>query len=158
MYYLGLCELQGPLHGGQQTGNYLLIEKFTNFTSGPIEEEEEESTTDSEQEEEEEVQENIQEIAEWYNAMYQQRYFDSQHPLIRNYLAIVSRPNYIKPEIMEVITLLTGETVVILKTVWIRIFQRKWRSNFAKLMTKLKDIRNIMNCRLTGRLAGRPRA
>ena len=156
MYYLGLCELQGPLHGGDQTGHYLLIEKFTNFTSGPLEEEEE-TTTDSEQDDDD-VPDNIQETAEWYNTMYQQRYFDSQHPLIRNYLTIVSAPNYIKPEIMEVITLLTGETVVILKTVWIRIFQRKWRSNFAKLMTKLKDIRNIMNCRLTGRLAGRPHA
>ena len=48
----------------------------------------------------------------------------NKHPLIRNYKNIISTPNYIKPEIAEVIYLQGSECVAILKTFWIRIFLR----------------------------------
>jgi len=48
----------------------------------------------------------------------------NKHPLIRNYKNIISTPNYIKPEIAEVIYLQGNECVAILKTFWIRIFLR----------------------------------
>jgi hypothetical protein len=50
-----------------------------------------------------------------------------RHPFIRNYEAIISDDNYIKPEIAEVIYLSSGECIAILKTFWIRIIQRTWK-------------------------------
>jgi hypothetical protein len=47
------------------------------------------------------------------------------HLLIRNYKMIL---NKLKPEIAECITLSDGQRVCILKTYWIRIIQRKWKS------------------------------
>lgn len=50
------------------------------------------------------------------------------HPIFRNYKNIISRENYIKPEIAECIYLETDECVAILKTFWIRLIQRKWKN------------------------------
>jgi len=52
------------------------------------------------------------------------------HPTIRNYRNIISKPDYIKAEIGETILLPTQEKVAILKTFWLRIFQRKWKRIF----------------------------
>ena len=52
----------------------------------------------------------------------------TNHPFIRNYRTIVSFEHFIKPEIAECFYLESGEYVAILKTFWIRIFQRKWRT------------------------------
>ena len=52
------------------------------------------------------------------------------HTKIRNYHNIIRRPNYIKPEIAECINLPTGEHIVIIKTMWIKIIQRKWKKVF----------------------------
>jgi hypothetical protein len=52
------------------------------------------------------------------------------HPFIRNYKAIISNENYIKPEIAECLYLSGDEFVAILKTFWIRIVQRAWRRVF----------------------------
>jgi hypothetical protein len=52
------------------------------------------------------------------------------HPSIRNYTNIVSKYNYIKPEIGQCFQLNTGETIAILKTIWIKIIQRRWKKVF----------------------------
>ena len=52
------------------------------------------------------------------------------HPTIRNYHNIISKPNYIKQEIGEYIILPTQEAIAILKTFWIRIIQKKWKKVF----------------------------
>lgn len=62
-----------------------------------------------------------------FNSLYLEN-----HPTIRNYRDIISRPNYIKPEIGEYIILPTQEAIAILKTVWLRIIQRKWKKVFAE--------------------------
>jgi hypothetical protein len=62
-----------------------------------------------------------------------------EHPIIRNFINIISRNNYIKPEIAQCIELETGETIVILKTFWLRIIQRKWK----KYIAEIKRIQNI---------------
>jgi hypothetical protein len=49
------------------------------------------------------------------------------HPTIRNFHSIISKPNYIKPEIGVYITLPTKEMIAILKTFWLRIIQRTWK-------------------------------
>jgi hypothetical protein len=152
-YCLGLCELHyNYLHGGNENhGHYLLIDTFDGFNTKPsnvengIDEEE-----DSDDEDEDEY--TIFDTAEWYNEKYIRMIPESKrHVLIRNYSTIVRSPNYIKPEIMEKHVLETGETVVILKTVWIRVFQRKCRNYFAKRLAKYKNIHNILNRRLKGK-------
>jgi hypothetical protein len=46
----------------------------------------------------------------------------NNHPLIRNYKNIITKANYIKPEIAEIFYLSGDECISILKTFWIRIF------------------------------------
>jgi hypothetical protein len=49
------------------------------------------------------------------------------HPILRNYPAIVASNKYIQPQIAECIYLSGDERVAILKTHWIRLIQRNWR-------------------------------
>ena len=55
------------------------------------------------------------------------------HPYIRNYIHILKKMNYVSLEIVEHVTLEDGTHVGILKTFWIKIFQRKWRNLQRKL-------------------------
>jgi len=55
-----------------------------------------------------------------------------KHNIYKNYRNIISNENYIKPEIALCIYLPTQECVCILKTVWIKIIQRKWKNIFAE--------------------------
>jgi hypothetical protein len=50
------------------------------------------------------------------------------HPIYRNYASIISKTNYIRPEIAECVYLESQECVAILKTIWIRLIQRKWKN------------------------------
>lgn len=67
------------------------------------------------------------------------------HPTIRNYHNIVLRPDYIKPEIGEYILLPTQEAIAILKTVWLRIIQRKWKKVFQERKNIIKNKCNLSN-------------
>jgi len=138
-----LCELYNEnLHGITETSDetinthYLVIEQFKTFnTSEGVNSEIETddgltyiSNTDPEA--------DIYSIAKIYNNRYYtlcRRYKDKLiHSVIRNYKRIISRRNYIKPEIAECIFLKDGECVAILKTFWIRIIQRTWKNIYAK--------------------------
>ena len=151
MYQLGLCELQCfNLHGGNKNlGHYLLISTYKDFASN-------EDTSDTGSDTSEEEDENIFEEAQYYNeSFYNEPYGElttTMHPFIRNYSNIIKSPNYIKPEILSVILLSTGERVAIIKTVWIRIFQRTWRRKFAKRIAFFKNIHTIQLSRLNGRI------
>ncbi len=69
----------------------------------------------------------INDIANNMNLEYQ--YLGNQtHDIYRNYRQIITRENYVKPEITECIYLNTGHCVAILKTFWIRLIQRKWKN------------------------------
>jgi hypothetical protein len=73
---------------------------------------------------------------------------NQSHDIFRNYRQIITRENYIKPEIIEGIYLNTGHCIAILKTFWLRLIQRKWKSimkereNIIKKRTYLKSIRH----------------
>lgn len=54
------------------------------------------------------------------------------HPIIRNYLDIAKRENYIKIDIVEINLLFGLEEVACIKTFWIKIFQRRWKKEFYK--------------------------
>lgn len=49
------------------------------------------------------------------------------HPVIRNYYSIIQHPSYMKLEIVKTFMLSTGELVAVLKTHYLRLFQRTWR-------------------------------
>lgn len=63
----------------------------------------------------------------------------TSHPTIRNYVNIISRPNYIKAEIGEYIILPTQEAIAILKTFWLRIIQKKWKKVFQERKNIIKQ-------------------
>jgi hypothetical protein len=66
------------------------------------------------------------------------------HSIFKNYKNIVLRENYYKPEIAECFYLeTTQECVAILKTFWIKIIQRKWKTIFKLRKEILKKRCNI---------------
>ena len=75
---------------------------------------------------------HICDIVELQSAYYinYTRHIARHHNIIRNYHKIISRSNYIQPEIGEVVYLSSGECVAIIKTVWLKLVQRCWRKIF----------------------------
>ena len=60
------------------------------------------------------------------------------HENIRNYKNIISKNDYIQPQIAQVIYLSSGECVAIIKTVWLKVIQRSWK----RLCQQRKEILN----------------
>jgi hypothetical protein len=134
-HYLMLCELHSPeIHGECNTsiGTHYLVydifesltgESFHNLNNRDI------PTSTSIP-----IIETATNLNNHYNKLSRRMnmsfYKKQKHPTIRNYHAIISRNNYIKPEIGEYIILPTQEAVAILKTFWLRIIQRKWKKVF----------------------------
>ena len=88
----------------------------------------------------------------------QSTYFDTSstyllstpHPTIRNYLKIAMHPYLNRLQIVEVHRLETGEDIAILKTFWIRIFQRKWK-RLCPIFIKRRAHKYIMRRQITGK-------
>ena len=159
-YNLLLCELHyTPFHGKTETscdnieGHFILIDTFTELKNDNLEEE----LNDSDEEEEEDDYNNIITVKNLYKNVYADLSISEPivpHKIIRNYHTITSSPTYIKPEIGECIILPTGEYIVIIKTIWIKIIQRKWKCIFIKqkqIIELRKSPRNLFNIQLTGR-------
>lgn len=152
-FNLALCELQcAKLHGGKESGHYLIIEKikdisfvkYFNYMNSSDEEEEEE--------EENEEENNIYmmyDLIEFYTENYKnicQSHTKNPHRIIRNYLTIIASETYIKPEIIQRIKITKGEYVAILKTFWLKIIQRTWKKVFAtrnKMMEMRKNLHQL---------------
>ena len=76
------------------------------------------------------------------------------HKFIKNYKNIITRQNYIKPEIGEIIHLPYGHTVCIIKTLWIKLIQRAWRKvyNIRTQMFKMRcQMQSLKYREVTGR-------
>jgi hypothetical protein len=76
------------------------------------------------------------------------------HKFIKNYKNIITRPNYIKPEIGEVIHLPYGHTVCIIKTIWIKLIQRAWKKVYNIRMQMFKrrcQMNSLKHREVTGR-------
>lgn len=72
----------------------------------------------------------------------------------RNYINIITREDYIRPEIAECIYLSGNECVAIIKTFWIRLIQRTWKKVYrAKMETirKMKSIHYLKDREISGR-------
>ena len=77
----------------------------------------------------------------------------NSHPIYKNYTNIVARNTYIKPEIAECIYLETHECVAVLKTVWIRLIQRTWKTVLRKRAVVIQKRINpyaLYNRQITG--------
>ena len=114
-YNIVLCEIYHNKHGNNENlfYNYLTISRFKTFDI-----------------------DEINEIAEFYNSHYGDIENKSELSPIRNFQNIISRENYIKPEIAKHIVLASGHSICILKTFWLKIVQRCWKNIF----NKRKDI------------------
>lgn len=78
--------------------------------------------------------------AEYYNYNYHINfdYNIRKHEIYRNYKNIISRPDYIKPEIAECIYLQSGECISILKTYLLKLIQRTWKNVYKKRIEIMK--------------------
>lgn len=168
---LALCELHyTPIHGKTYEScptiesHYLLIATFkptqqnidTRISEDLIDSDSESSDSD-----------NVDDFDDTHNQMYHmpsvmrmyRRQYDRiiahptmlrkySHTTIRNYQAIIAKKNYIQPEIVECIVLMTRETVVIKKTFWLRLIQRSWKRIHRIRMNTIKNVQFIMDYQL----------
>jgi len=148
-HYLMLCEFHHPnLHGKDTSSDpniethYLVYDKFDPFTGISLidienynyyetdTEYDSDSDDDYEENKIDRIEDKILFLKRLYSLQSEHNSYVGTHPTIRNYTNIVNNPNYIKPEIGEYIILPTQESIAILKTVWLRIIQKKWKKVF----------------------------
>jgi hypothetical protein len=67
------------------------------------------------------------------------------HPTIRNYYNIIRNIKYLHPQIAECIELPTHETIVIIKTIWLRLIQRTWKKVYKQRIEIYKQKMNPTN-------------
>ena len=164
-YYLMLCELHYPGRHGKTADSdkniethYLVYDRFdpsSGVSYSDLDEYQEYDTdyeygSDSEDEYNNvliRLNDTIEELKKFYSSheMNIITNWHGNHPTIRNYHNIISKPNYIKPEIGEYIILPTQEAIAILKTFWLRIIQRKWKKIFQKRKNIIRQRCNIFN-------------
>ena len=159
-YNLVLCELfNRHIHGSPKKkitavdGHYLLISKFEGDAANL--EYDEDFDSDSDDFDDSEYKTKISNVAESYNDFYNEQEQEIKpHIIIRNYKNIIARPDYIKPEIGKCIVLESQHSVVIIKTMWIKIIQRKWKKIYAERQTIIRRrarIASLYTRELTGR-------
>lgn len=79
-----------------------------------------------------------------------------EHPTIRNYENIINNPKQYEIQLIEPITVSTGDTefdkysAAIIKTHWIRLIQRKWREFRKEKIKYISNLQNLQQRELTG--------
>ena len=143
-FNLVLCEiLNKHLHGNDDNidGHYLIINKFDASTGSAIYSdsgsdinlEDDDYESDDESIESDDSSTSLELFTSDYNDYYHQEISPNvKHNIIRNYQNIIARPDYIRPEIAECIVLPSQHNVAIIKTMWIKIIQRKWKKVYAE--------------------------
>jgi hypothetical protein len=153
-FNLVLCEiLNKNIHGNDANidGHYLIINKFDASTGSAICSD---SGSDYDSEEDDDSSSSLELFTNDYNDYYHQIQLTVKHSFIRNYKYIIARPDYIRPEIAECIVLPSQHTVAIIKTIWIKIIQRKWKKVYAerKRIIKLRMLYSSLKTReITGK-------
>jgi hypothetical protein len=164
---LVLCEIYNrAIHGFSAEfsdpaidGQYLVIESFK--PQGLYELDSDSQSDFSEDEDEINYDArpfSIHSVATFYQAkyiMFSKKYGNKiRHPFIRNYAKIISRESYIQPEIAQCFYLSGEEYVAVLKTFWLRLVQRRWKSVFAlrkQVISKRRHPTAIFHRELTGK-------
>lgn len=140
-FQIVLCELHNPtVHGYDEQsdpevgGHYLIHSKYDCIDSNSNINSDIDDSDYSDEEDENEC--DIYYVMQHFKSHIRYNivpsFERSKHPFIRNYKAIVSNENYIKPEIAECLYLSGEECVAILKTFWLRLVQRAWKRVFAE--------------------------
>lgn len=131
---LGVCELFHPkIHGMDQNSSSNIIGQHLVRYSIELDEFMDDDLFDD-------LTDDIAVIRRSYNRASKKMKDDHPH-LIRNYKKIISHSQYPNIDIMDIVRLEPGqEDVAILKTCWLRIFQRKWKSYY-KQQQALLDFR-----------------
>ena len=63
-------------------------------------------------------------------------------PIVRNYFSIINNLHHIKLEIIEVIIMENGEKTACIKTIWLKLFQRRWKRICYERKTKIQKLKN----------------
>jgi hypothetical protein len=161
-YNLLLCELfYEPIHGKTEEsdanidGHYILISKFNPYTNNISYHEDNENDMNANN-----LNQNLEpySVIKMITGVYYRKYKfllentnifnEFPHIVIQNYKKIVSKKNYVRPEIGYCILLSSGETIVILKTFWIRLIQRTWKNIFQKRKQIISNPFFIMNMQI----------
>lgn len=148
--YLMLCELHFPaIHGKTADSDphiethYLVYDRFdpiTGISYSCLDDEEYDTEDEDNENSVYTINDSITFLKNHYsNPSRFNRGLLGNHPTIRNYHNIISRQNYIKPEIGKYIMLPTQEAVAILKTFWLRIVQRKWKKVFQERKNMIRN-------------------
>ena len=149
--YLMLCELYHPkLHGFNEKsdpnifGHYMVAYIKDNEMSDSESEYSDYSDYYSDEDDESILdQEMIQMFKNKYKNLVQNSLkfnINLEHKIVRNYINIVTKDNYITPQIGQRIYLSGDESVAIIKTMWLKIVQRCWRRVYK---TRMQIITNI---------------
>tara|TARA_B100001093_G_scaffold483351_1_gene515776 strand:+ start:4159 stop:4611 length:453 start_codon:yes stop_codon:yes gene_type:complete len=99
----------------------------------------------------------LEDLLEYYyhNFGHNNRETIIYHPIIRNYQHILDNIDYLNIDIVEIIELPGNEQVACIKTVWLKILQRKWkkicRERNNKVL-KLKNINNLLKREIVGNI------
>ena len=150
--YLMLCELFHPrLHGFDEKsdpnifGHHIVAYiKDNEISDGESEYSDDYSDYDSDESDELVLD---QEIIRLFKNKYKRLLKNSikyninlEHKIVRNYINIVTKDNYITPHIGQRIYLSGDECVAIIKTMWLKIVQRCWRRVYKKRMQIIREI------------------
>ena len=149
-WHLMICELHNPvIHGKTNTSDpniethYVVYNRYNPVTKFPLDYDDNDDNynnnynynynniDNSNIEDFSTMYEDISRLKSIYlNPSRYERSYSPNHPTIRHYSSIVTKRNYIKPEIGLCIILPTQEAVAILKTFWFRIISKKWKKVF----------------------------
>jgi len=175
-FSLALCELHyTPMHGKSRNscpnieGHFLVINTFNGPTGIIMDEYEEyteyntdeENSSDTDENDDNSISSNTPTHISHILDLYQREYAAIEnnvqsvpHTKIRNYHNIIRRPNYIKPEIAECFELSTQEHIAIIKTIWIKLIQRKWKKVFAlkqQILQQRSSLSSVYARQITGK-------
>ena len=159
-YNLVLCELfNRNIHGLSSNkiedidGHYLIINKFDGATRELlITEDDDEYDDESDASSDASSDDSIYSYSILHNEHYNNINF-KPHIILTNYFNIISSPTYIKPEIAECIVLPSQHNIAIIKTIWIKLIQRRWKRLYAKrrqIIQKRCNVAALYNRELTG--------
>jgi len=148
-YCLGICEIFNPaLHGITSNSDPNICSHYIVHYSVELDEFWDLSYEDC-----------LENLLEYYhNFNYIHRYESIvYHPIIRNYGHLLENIDdvngIIKLDIIEIIELSGNEQVACIKTIWLKLLQRKWKRIYKERkdkIHKLKNLRILMKREITG--------
>jgi hypothetical protein len=77
------------------------------------------------------------------NSYYNKRVSLVEHPIIRNYNNIINNENSVKIDIIEIIEMPGKEITACIKTIWLKLLQRRWKRIFHERKNKIQKLKNI---------------